>query len=55
MDLKETALKTKELADLLCISVQEVWEKHTDESVRKNFSLEEVLNEIATYKKKSEL
>ena len=42
MSLAEAAESTRKLAAFLCESVEEVWENHTDESIKSKFSLEEI-------------
>ena len=42
MNLKDIAKSTLELSNLLCISVPETWEKHTDASIKKHFSLKQI-------------
>lgn len=44
--LMEAAKATKELADLLCISIEDVWEKHTDESVKEDLNFSDVKAKI---------
>lgn len=39
MNLKDIAKSTLELSNLLCISVPETWEKHTDASIKSTFRL----------------
>ena len=42
MDKQKIAKSTMELADMLCISLEEAWEKHTDLEVKRQCSLEEI-------------
>ena len=51
MNLKDIAKSTLELSNLLCISVPETWEKHTDASIKKHFSLKQIETEISKSKK----
>lgn len=51
MNLKDIAKSTLELSNLLCISVPETWEKHTDASIKKHFSLKQIETEISKIKK----
>lgn len=42
MTLSEAAESTRELSEFLCKPVDEIWEEHTDASVKENFSFEEI-------------
>lgn len=46
MDKKEIAMGMKDLADLLCTTLEDVWENHTSTEIKEKFSLEELLNEL---------
>lgn len=46
MDLRDIAKSTKELSDLLCISLEETWEEHTDDSIKKQYRFEDVKKAI---------
>lgn len=43
----QVAESTKELAQYLCCSTKEVWENHTDEAIKKEFTFEEINSLIA--------
>lgn len=46
MDKAIVARNTKELAELLCLSEREVWDFHTDEDIKNDFTFDEIMDEI---------
>ena len=46
MDVKEIADSLKQLAGYLCISIEDAWENHTDDDIKKDISFEEIKAEL---------
>ena len=49
MTLQEAAESTKQLSEFLCKPIDEIWENHTDDSVKERFSYEEVTEYLKTH------
>lgn len=46
MDRIDVAKGTVELSQLLCKDLKEIWESHTDEDIKKQYSFEEIESTI---------
>lgn len=42
MTLSEAAESTRELSSFLCKPISEIWENHTDKSIKQRFTFEDI-------------